>query len=42
MAEPISLCIGCFGGLLTEETNRTKDYRYIKNPNWKPKKGRKR
>jgi hypothetical protein len=40
--EPISLCIGCFGGLLTEEVIRTKDYRYIKNPNWKPKKGRKR
>jgi hypothetical protein len=39
---PNSLCIGCFGGLLTEEVIRTEDYRYIKNPNFKPKKGKRR
>jgi hypothetical protein len=42
VAEPNSLCIGCFGGLLTEEVIRTEDYRYIKNPNFKPKMGKRR
>jgi hypothetical protein len=42
VAEPNTLCIGCFGGLLTEEVIRTEDYRYIKNPNFKPKMGKQR
>jgi hypothetical protein len=42
VAEPNSLCIGCFGGLLTEEVIRTEDYRYIKNSNFKPEMGKRR
>jgi hypothetical protein len=42
VAEPNSLRIGCFGGLLTEEVIRTEDYRYIKNSNFKPEMGKRR
>ena len=41
VAEPDSLCYGCLAGLLTDEIIQ-KGGRYLKNPDWKPKKGRRK